>query len=81
VNARRRGTAFVNPLYHLSAFSIRNPWVQWAIEHGAYQDLAARPVNAADFGDAESLEFAKQFSPEIRYRANDPSFRYPVLRR
>ncbi len=34
--SRLRATAFTNPMYHLTAFSLRNPMVLWAIEHGAY---------------------------------------------
>lgn len=30
-------TYATNPLYHLSAYGLQNPWVQWAIEHDAYQ--------------------------------------------
>ena len=35
-NRTRAGTAFYNPNYHLTAFSLQNPTVQWAIEKGAY---------------------------------------------
>lgn len=65
-----RGPSFVrSPLYHLSAFSIRNPWVQWAISAGAYVDLKDRPLCADDFAGADDLALARKVAPREIARA------------
>lgn len=55
-----------NPMYYLSAFTIRNPFVQWAIEHGALVDDKPRPVNVADFGDEDDMVMALKLFPHLR---------------
>ena len=60
-----------NPLYYLSAFTIRSPFVQWAIEHGALVDLKPRAVNEADFGDEESRAIALKCFPGMKIGYKD----------
>lgn len=62
----RSASAFRSPLYHMEAFRLSNPWVQWAIAHGAYVDLDNRPVCAQDFGDPESRRIAERLGTRIR---------------
>ena len=36
---RVRGTAGYDPLYHLTAYGLRNPVVAWCIENGVYDEF------------------------------------------
>jgi len=46
-----RASSDFSPLYHLTAYGIHNPWVQWAIEHGAYFDIRQEPPHEIDLLD------------------------------
>ncbi len=69
----RRGnsSAFTNPSLHLRMFKLSNPYVQWAIAHGAYLDTAKRPPTGRDFGDQESLDVARKIGVRPSWRPED----------
>lgn len=63
---RGRHAAFENPLFYLAAYGITALWLPWLVSRGGLQDWRQRPVNEADFGDAESKAIAQQAFPKLR---------------
>lgn len=52
------GSAFTSPLYHLSAYGLKNPWVGWCIANGVYVDMENRGATGQDIGTLESRQLA-----------------------
>lgn len=69
-NINGGGTAFVSPLFHLTAFSLQNPMVQWCIEKGVYFDVEDRPPCDQDVetGAQVALELGIPVSPRRQLR-------------
>ena len=69
--SRTESSAFTNPSLHLRMFKLSNPWVAWAISHGAYQDMRSRRPHIRDTSDEESLAVARKMGIQVSYSLFD----------
>ena len=65
-----RQTAVTNPLYHIEAYGIMNPWVQWALERGVYQEAVCPHCSPGN--GRKGYGYVRAFS-RIAFDPDDPA--------
>lgn len=66
-NISSGGSAFLSPLYHMTAFSLKNPVVLECIERGWYVDIEDRAPENGDNLTAEGRRVANQLGIQLSY--------------
>ncbi len=66
-NISQGATAFVSPLYHMKAFSLKNPVVMECIERGWYVDMEEREPDQRDCLTADDLLIGRRLGIQVSY--------------
>ena len=66
-NISQGASAFTSPLYHMKAFSLRNPVVMECIERGWYVDMEERVPDQRDCLTADDLLIGRRLGIAVSY--------------